>query len=115
MREWIEIGSAPVEEECAQIGEANYRDKALAECRLFMEEIENHHFDYFGESLESRGCKLRVKATDHDFGRYYEVAIGFSPDCPVAGERAYWVIDNSPARWSDAAMEMLADRMAAIG
>lgn len=111
---WIEIGSAPVLEDCACIGDRNYRDKALIECRLFQKELETAFFREFQHYPEEAGLKLRLVASDHDLGRYYEVAVGFPAEDPIAGSKAYWLLDNAPLRWSEASCEALSSRLAAL-
>lgn len=65
--EYLELGSAPADEECAQVGEDGYRDKALAQCDAFIKLIVRH----LGPPPGS--ARLATKAFGHDFGTYYEV------------------------------------------
>jgi hypothetical protein len=67
MRDYFCIGPTPSNEDCAQVGQPNYREKALEECarfiRLLREKI----------GPEPEGAWLSVKWFEHDFGPYCEV------------------------------------------
>ena len=39
MRDYFSIGPTPSEEDCAQVGQPDYRRKAIAECQRFIELI----------------------------------------------------------------------------
>ena len=62
MVETIEIGSAPCDEQCAQVGESNYPERSRAECRAFINQIKR----VMGEPPE--GVGLFIKSNAHDFG-----------------------------------------------
>jgi len=66
-QDYITIGSAPVEEDCASVGEPGYARQARAECVRFIEAIRQ------ALGPEPEGADLRMMGFDHDFGRYYEV------------------------------------------
>ena len=70
MRDYINIGSAPVEEQCAQVGRDNYRAMARLECRAFKEQLERKFPD--GE--------FGIKSFPHDFGTYFEVVAYFEDE-----------------------------------
>ena len=73
MRDYIEIGATPHDEDCAQVGSEGYAKRARRECTLFMEQIRKHY-------PEPEYGYLRIKASGHDFGTYYEVAAYFDDD-----------------------------------
>lgn len=91
--EYLELGPAPYDEQCVQIGTLDYREKAIAECQRYKEQI----IRQFGEPPENAG--LRVKGFPHDFGNYYELCINFDPDDEKAVEYAFEVEGNLPANW----------------
>ena len=39
----LNIGSTPNEEECAQVGSADYYARAIKECRAYMAQIQKHY------------------------------------------------------------------------
>ena len=84
MRDFLYIGSAPHEEDCAQVGTPDYSRRALAECRRFMGQIERHY-----PAPEHSDCYLTIKREGHDFGSYYEVAAVFDCTDQAACDWAY--------------------------
>ena len=60
MREYIEIGATPHDEDCAQVGSEGYAKRARHECNLFAQQIIKH----YGEP--ERGY-LTIKGHAHDF------------------------------------------------
>ena len=66
MLDHLYIGAVPAEEDCAQVGAADYATRARAECRRFIAQILRHY-------PEPENGWLQVKSCPHDFGTYYEV------------------------------------------
>jgi len=99
MRDSLPLGPTPAEESCAQVGEADYADRAKAECRRFIEQLHR----IFPES-EAMGCSFRIKPNEHDFGVYYEVVVAFDDARPESVDYAYFVENHTPGRWSDEAV-----------
>ena len=93
MRDYFCIGPTPREEDCAQVGQPDYRRKAIAECTQFIQLIR----DTLGP--EPEGAELRVKAFEHDFGTYHEVVCWFDTDNEAAIEYAHRCDDDAPATW----------------
>jgi hypothetical protein len=93
MRDYFCIGPTPSNEDCAQVGQPNYRRKALAECERYI--------DLIRATLgpEPEGAELRIKGFDHDFGTYYEVVIWFEPDDVAAVAYAVRCEDEAPSTW----------------
>ena len=79
MRDYINIGSAPVEEQCAQVGRDNYRAMARLECRAFKEQLERKfpngefgiksfpHEEYIGTIERSQLAKKFKNMSEEDF------------------------------------------------
>ena len=93
MRHYFSLGQTPSAEDCAQVGQPDYRRKALAECERYIALIR--------ETLgpEPEGAELTVKSFPHDFGTYYEVVIWFEPDAPAAVAYAERCEDDAPSTW----------------
>ena len=93
MRDYIDIGPAPCEEACAQIGEYDFYARNTAECRRFIELIR--------ASLgpEPAGARLGIKAHQHDFGTYREVVCYYDDDKPEAIDFAFRCESEAPSRW----------------
>lgn len=101
MTETLEIGSAPYEEDCAQLGSSDYTERSKAECMAFKAQL----LRQFGEPPE--GARLRIKGCSHDFGMYYEVAVSFDFNDERAGLWAFGVENNAPAYWDEQARSEL--------
>ncbi len=82
MRDFFTIGPTPREESCAYVGEPDYEEKALAQCRRFIGLLRQT----FG--LEPDGTRLSIKSFPHDFGTYYSVVCHFSHGIPASAAYA---------------------------
>lgn len=82
MRDYLEIGSTPADEDCAQVGQPDYAEKARAECKRFIEQIERH---YPSPELGY----LKIKSNRHDFGTYYEVVAVYDNEDEASTQWAY--------------------------
>ena len=94
-RDYLAIGSAPCEEECAQVGSDNYRERAQQECTRYITVLR--------EKLgpEPEGASLRIHGYEHDFGTYYEVTCYFNDNKPEAVAYAYACEAYGPVTWDD--------------
>lgn len=94
MREYLEISATPFDEQCAQVGSADYQKWAKLECNTLMAQIRR----VLGP--EPEGSKLAILTSPHDFGTYYEVAIqyddvdakatGYAMDCESGAMGMEW-------------------------
>ena len=94
-REYIELGSAPYDEQCAQVGDDNYATNAMRECRQYIQAIRN----YLGQ--EPDGAELGVKRFNHEYGGYWEVVVYYDSDDEKAAEYAQKCEAKAPATWAD--------------
>jgi hypothetical protein len=97
-RDIVYLGSAPAEEECAQVGDPNYPEASKVECRAFIQAIKR----VCGEPPD--GAVLRVKSQTHDFGQYREVCVEFDGDNQAAVEYADKCERHAPGTWAEAGM-----------
>ena len=95
MKDYINIGSTPCEEPCAQVGQSDYAKKARAECVRFIQLL-RHTF-----GPEPEGAQLAVKSFPHDFGTYYEVVCWFDPALRLSVEYALRCEAETPATWEE--------------
>ena len=93
MRDYYTLGPTPADEPCACIGEENYRERALEECKRYIELLRAT----FGS--EPYGARLSVKWFPHDFGDYVEVVCHFDTDISESADYAMRCEDNAPATW----------------
>lgn len=90
--ERLEFGSAPYDEDCAQVGTPGYREQAEAECQRYIEQLTR-------QSPPPAGARLVITRNPHDFGTYLEVAASFDPEDEEQSNWAYTLEDNLPANW----------------
>jgi hypothetical protein len=82
-------------EECAQVGDPDYRANALRECRAYVEAVRN----YLGR--EPDGARLEVVPFDGEPGTYYEAVCYFDPADPEAAGYARRCEAQAPATWAE--------------
>jgi hypothetical protein len=108
MIDYVFIGSAPAEEDCAQVGQYDYSMRARKECRAYISLIKRH-FESQGISIPNE--LLVIKSEAHDFGSYLEVACKINSTDPRAEELydlACRIESESPTRWDEKALQELA-------
>lgn len=99
-----ELGPSPHAEECAQLGAEGYELRARRECRAFIAQL-RRMAEHAGVALD--GVMFFTKASYHDFGTYYEVAIRYDDRDEAAEILAEWIDSNVPTRWDDEARRAL--------
>lgn len=95
MRDYIELGSAPYDEDCVQVSMGNYFPKMLAECNRFKDLL----IKLF-PIPKNLPVSFGIKNFQHDFGPYCEVIIQYEDLNPRAVDFAYNVESNIPANWN---------------
>lgn len=95
MKDYIELGGAPYNEDCAQVGEVEYLRKAKEQCFKYIEQIRRYY-------PEPEQGYLTIKRFGHDFGSYYEVVAVYNTDDEDSCEWAS-VVESDPldvlAQW----------------
>lgn len=94
-KDYIEIGPAPCEEECAQVGSDGYHARAREECRRFIEAIRAKL------GPEPDGARLAAKSFSHDFGTYHEVVCWYDEGNEAAAAYAFRCEAEAPTHWPD--------------
>ena len=109
MREYIEIGATPYDEDCAQVGSDDYQSRARKECGVYVRQLWRILEEKKGMNGDNAptSFNLVVKSYPHDFGTYHEVVARFSDINADAADLAYWVEENAPANWDETAKEEL--------
>ncbi len=93
MRDFISLGSVPVDEPCAQIGQQGYHEMSVEECRRYKDLL----LKVFGEPPV--GARFGTKTFPHDFGSYREVVVEFDDSNEESVDFAYRVDGELPATW----------------
>jgi len=91
--DYVSIGPAPCDEECAQVGDDDYINKARSECQRYIALIRKV------VGPEPFGARLVMQANHHDFGTYYEVICKYDEDNEEATQYAFRCEDEAPTRW----------------
>ena len=94
-RDYIDIGSAPPEEDCAQLGSRDYVKRARPECIRFIDLIRKV------VGPEPEGASLQVKSNPHDFGTYLSVICYYDDNDDEATQYAFRCESEGPARWDE--------------
>jgi hypothetical protein len=102
MRDCIDLGPSPTEEDCAQVGSDDYFDRARRECRAYIHQLRRLLGD------EPEGAQLSVKSNPHDFGSYLSVVCYYEPAQPASLDYAFRCEGKSPQEWDDQARQELA-------
>lgn len=88
--EYLELGSAPTEEECVQVSDKVDYIPAMREELIRYRKLLEKMFP---------SCYFSIMWFDHDFGRYGEVVVRFNPDNEEEVHYAYNVEHNLPKYW----------------
>jgi len=101
MRDYIDLGASPYEEQCAQVGRPDYWDQARRECREYIKQLRRR----FG--AEPDGTTLVVTENPHDFGTYLSVVCRFDSARPQSVEYAFRCEREMPGLWDEEALREL--------
>jgi hypothetical protein len=101
MRHWIDIGSSPPGEPCAQVGTDDYFVRARRECKAYIALLRR------ALGPEPPGAALAVHANPHDFGTYLSVVCFYEPDQDIAIDYAFRCESEGPEFWDEEARSEL--------
>jgi hypothetical protein len=104
MNDWLDIGSSPPGESCAQLGSEDYHPRARRECRVYINLLRR----VLGP--EPTGAKLVIRSNPHDFGNYLSVVCQFDADNEPAVDYAYRCESKGPELWDAQAKRELAEQ-----
>lgn len=99
--EWLDIGSSPPGESCAQVGSDQYAARARRECGAYIHQLRR------ALGPEPEGARLGIRSNPHDFGTYYSVVCYYDPLNEKAIEYALNCERNGPEEWDDDARREL--------
>ncbi len=102
-----QLGAAPIDEECAQLGTPGYAERALKECNAFRNQLVRM-FQAEHNKLLPEGCNVRIKPNSHDFGIYYQVEVVWDMFDLAEDYAALWLDANLPEHWDELAKAELA-------
>lgn len=99
--DYIDIGSVPSGEDCAQVGTEGYFEKGNKECRAFLNQLRRQ----FG--VEPLGARLKIKTNQHDFGPYQEVVCCYDENNQAAANYALKLESEMPEHWDEESLREL--------
>lgn len=99
--DYLNLGSAPCEEDCAQVGSSNYTILANLEMDLYIDQLNRQ----FSDLIENDLIFFHKKWFNHDFGRYGEVVVSYNPDKEESFHAALYVENNIPYNWDEEAVK----------
>jgi hypothetical protein len=94
-RSFIEIGAAPAEEKCEQVGPKCNYDTMREECLRFIDVIRKKL------GPEKGTAKLKVKTFPHEHGAYMEVVCWYEDGDEEGFQYALLCEDEAPMTWGD--------------
>jgi hypothetical protein len=95
MHNYIELGSAPVEENCVCVSDKkDYIIPMREECNRYKELLQRKFPD------RPNGVIFAVKKFYHDFGSYLEVVVKYDDENEEQVNYAYMVESNLPGTWN---------------
>ncbi len=98
--DYLNIGSTPTDEPCAQIDSPNCSILSHIEARVFINQLYRQ--------FPTSDIHLKVKTFAHDFGNYIEVIVLFDENNPKSIDQAYDIEANTPSNWDKEALTELA-------
>lgn len=99
--DYVNVGSTPADEECAQVGDTDYGTRSRKECAAYIKQLRRQ----FGP--EPNGAMLSAKTFAHDFGSYREVVCYYNDRIDGAINYAFNIENGAPAEWDREAREEL--------
>jgi len=93
MNDWLDIGSSPPDETCAQIGSPDYHDRARVECRVYINLLRRIY------GPEPDGARLCIRRNAHDFGTNLSVACCYESGNQQAIDYALLCDSGKPSEW----------------
>ena len=95
MKQYLELGSAPPNEPCVQLGDSDYPALSTAECSRYRQGLERRF------KPTNPNNWFATKSFTHDFGLYREVVVYFDDTDQSSIDFAFNVDANLPSTWSE--------------
>ena len=100
MKDYIELGPTPCNEDCSQVGSDGFTKANIRECRIFKKQLERAF----------PTATFQVKSFHHEFGTYREVVVVFDDQDETSEALALEVEGNIPVDWDNEAKRELDQR-----
>jgi hypothetical protein len=103
MLDYINLGSTPSDEDCAQVGSPDYQNRANKELDTYKAQLER----MFPGWETHKNLKFKKMWFPHDFGSYGEIVITFDSDNELEAATAIEIEWNTPTSWDEEARKEL--------
>jgi hypothetical protein len=103
MLDYINLGSTPSDEDCAQVGSPDYQNRANKELDAYKAQLER----MFPGWETHKSLKFKKMWFPHDFGSYGEIVITFDVDNELEAATAIEIEWNTPTSWDEEARKEL--------
>ena len=107
---YMSLGSTPTSENCASVGEDDYREQTRIEITAYIGQLSRLF-------TLPEGARFVSKANPHDFGTYHEVNIEYPSSWESGGDdeaeederivKLYDIENETPEYWDDEAKQYL--------
>jgi hypothetical protein len=102
MKDYLYLGPVPCDEDCAQVGDPDYRKNAIREMKAYINQLEREFPDW-----ERDGVEFRIVWQNHDFGAYGEVVVDYNDADDASTSYAFEIESNLPYNWDEEARKEL--------
>lgn len=103
MRDYINIGPTPNNEDCSQVGTDYYHIKSKIETKAFMQQL----YREFPEVLKTKTLSFSVKTFQHEFGSYKEVVLNYDDSNEEEYEMVFDIDKKIPSNWDAESVEYI--------
>lgn len=101
--DYITLGPTPPDEDCAQVGEPNFRKLATVQMKAYVNQL-NRRFDNW---VKDGYILFDKKWFNHDFGSYGEVVVYYNTEDEMSRMCAISVDRSIPTYWDEEALKEL--------
>lgn len=99
--DYLEYDTVPSNEPCVQIGHENYRNLAILEADVLIDQLKRTF-----PQAHPLGLDFKKTYNNHDFGQYIGIKIVFNSDIPDH-ELVYDIDKNFPEQWDEISLDKL--------
>lgn len=103
MRDYLNIGSTPADEPCAQVGRDDYLRQSMTETIVFTHQCQRVLAANYPEVL----VNVVGKSFPHDFGTYREVVVYYDDNDQKQVEQAFFLESSDISNWDEEALKEL--------
>ena len=101
MIDYLYLGPTPSDENCAQVGDDNFREQCNKEMEMYIDQLKR----LFPEVAGYKGMRFKKHWQQHDFGSYGEVVITYNDEDEEESTLALRIEWNLPKKWDEVAIK----------